>query len=119
MGQADILRGGGTAAVLTVRWDLGPMVPAFKVCSGASLGRLNRARGDSGWAMRRLCRGAGIEPGYITESNKCPHTGFKSMPASFLPFSSKASTVWSLTYSVPPSLEEMANENLSCSHQRG
>lgn len=41
------------------------------------------------------------------------------MPASLLPLSSKASTGWSLTHSMPPSLEEMANENLSCSHQGG
>lgn len=34
------------AGVLTVRWDPGPMVPAFKVCSRATLGRLDRARGD-------------------------------------------------------------------------
>lgn len=77
MGQADILKGSSVAWLLTVRWDLDPMVPAFKVCSGASLGRLTRAKGNSEEAMRRLCGEAGIEPGYIKKSQKCPHTGFK------------------------------------------
>ena len=49
--------------------------------------------------------------------SKMPHTGFKCYVC-LLPFSPKASTGWSLTYSMPPGLEEMANENLSCSHQR-
>lgn len=111
MGQADILRGGSMAGVLTVRWDLGPMAPAFRVCSGASLGRLIRATGDSRWEMRRLCGGQEESLGRSKILINAPTLGSNAMPASF-PFSSKASTVWSLAHSVPPSLEEMANENL-------